>query len=431
MGLAPPGKETSCGGPQPGSAAGPRGGPARWRTFSALRHRNYRLFFFGQVTSLSGTWMQWVAQGWLVYEITRSAFALGIVGFATRLPVIFLSLIAGVLADRIEKRRILIVTQVITMVLAFILAALTLSGRVQFWHVVMLGALTGAAHSFDAPTRQSFYKELVGDEDLMNAIALNSTIFNAARLVGPALAGLLIKYIGTGGCFLINGITYLAVIAAYLQMRLPVMEKVPDRLSHWEDLKEGLAYIRNHAVVRTGVTIIAFASLFTFSYGTLLPVFADVVLRGGSGTYAGLMASVGAGALVSALGVASLGNVKRKGLLAGTGVILFPTVLILLSFSRSFGAAAVLCFLLGAVMILMTASMNTLVQTAIPDRLRGRIMSFYVLVFLGAMPLGNLMSGRIAEWLGVVSALRIGSVASLAVAAALLLRTREFARYRA
>jgi predicted MFS family arabinose efflux permease len=256
------------------------------------------------------------------------------------------------------------------MILAFILAGLTLTGRVEFWHVVVLGALAGATHSFDAPTRQSFYKELVGEEDLMNAIALNSTIFNAARLVGPALAGILIKYIGTGGCFLINGVTYLAV-------------------------------------------------------------FADVVLRGGSGTYATLMASVGAGALVSALTVASLGNVEQKGYLASTGVMLFPIVLILISFARSAAVASIFCFMLGMVMILMTASMNTLVQTAIPDRMRGRIMSLYVMVFLGAMPFGNLVSGRIAEWLGVVGALRIGAVASLAVALVLLMRTREFVRYRA
>ena len=416
---------------EPDAASSGRGLVRRFRTFSALRHRNYRLFFFGQVTSLSGTWMQWVAQGWLVYELTGSAFALGVVGFATRLPVIFLSLIAGVLADRVEKRRILIVTQLISMVLAFILAALTLSGRVQFWHVVVLGALAGATHSFDAPTRQSFYKELVGERDLMNAIALNSTIFNAARLVGPALAGLLIKYIGTGGCFLINGFTYLAVIAAYLHMRLPPAARAERRGTHWEELKEGLSFVWGHPVVRTGVTLIAFASLFTFSYGTLLPVFADVVLKGGSGTYATLMASVGAGALVSALAVASLGNVKHKGYLASSGVLLFPTVLSLISMAESVTVAAVLCFLLGMVMILMTASMNTLVQTAIPDRMRGRIMSLYVLVFLGSMPFGNLMSGRIAEWLGVVTTLRIGAVASLVVAGLLLARTREFVRYRA
>jgi MFS family permease len=418
-------------GVEPEAGPGQRGAIGRFRTFSALRHRNYRLFFFGQVTSLSGTWMQWVAQGWLVYELTRSAFALGVVGFATRLPVLFLSLIAGVLADRLEKRRILIVTQVISMVLAFVLAGLTLSGRVEYWHVVVLGALAGATHSFDAPTRQSFYKELVGEKDLMNAIALNSTIFNAARLSGPALAGVLINYIGTGGCFLINGLTYLAVIAAYLQMRLPPLERGAERGTHWEELKEGLTYVWNHPVVRTGVTIIAFSSLFTFSYGTLLPVFADVVLKGGSGTYAALMASVGAGALVSALIVASLGNIERKGFLAGTGVILFPAVLMLITFARTIALASVLCFVLGMAMILMTASMNTLVQTAIPDRMRGRIMSLYVLVFLGAMPFGNLMSGRIAEWLGVVSAFRIGAAASLAVAAVLLARTREFIRYRA
>lgn len=417
--------------PDPERAPGPKRFLSRYGTFSALRHRNYRLFFFGQVTSLSGTWMQWVAQGWLVYELTRSAFALGVVGFATRLPVIFLSLGAGVLADRIEKRRILLVTQAVSMILAFALAALTLSGAVEFWHVVVLGALAGATHSFDAPTRQSFFKELVGERDLMNAIALNSTIFNAARLAGPALAGILIKYIGTGGCFLINGITYLAVIAAYLMMRLPPAEKPRDRRSHWEEVKEGLSYVRNHSVVRTGVTLIAFASFLTFSYGSLLPVFADVVLRGGAGTYATLMACVGAGALISALTVASLGNVEHKGILAASGAILFPTVLMLLSLARSTALASVLCVILGIVMILLTASMNTLVQTAIPDRLRGRIMSLYVLVFLGSMPFGNLLSGRIAEWLGVVSAIRIGAGASVLVAGALLIKTREFARYKA
>jgi MFS family permease len=409
----------------------PGGFFTRFRTFSALRHRNYRLFFFGQVTSLSGTWMQWVAQGWLVYELTRSAFALGVVGFATRVPVIFLSLGAGVLADRVEKRRILLVTQFISMVLAFILAGLTFSGRIEFWHVVVLGALAGAAHSFDAPTRQSFYKELVGQEDLMNAIALNSSIFNAARLVGPALAGVLIKYIGIGGCFFINGVTYLAVIAAYLLMRLPPFGREREPRTHAEELREALGYVYNHPVVRTGVTLIGFASLFTLSYGTLLPVFADVVLSGGSGTYAALMASVGAGALVSALIVASLGNVERKGYLASAGLILFPVMLILISLARSMTAASALCFLMGMAMILMTASMNTLVQTAIPDRMRGRIMSLYVLVFLGAMPFSNLVSGRIAEWLGVVSAFRLGAVASLVVTVALLARTREFVRYRA
>jgi predicted MFS family arabinose efflux permease len=400
------------------------------QTFSALRHRNYRLFITGQVISLSGTWMQRVAQAWLVYELTRSAFALGVVGFATRLPVIFFSLLAGVLADRIDKRRILVASQVVAMSQAVVLAVLTLSGAVRFWHVAVLGALLGTTQAFDAPTRHSFFKEMVGDKDLMNAIALNSTAFNTARLVGPAIAGVLIYMIGAGGCFLVNAFSYLAVLIAYLLMRFGDRPPPVPQGSHWDELKQGLKYVRGSAVVRTALILVGIASLFTFSYATLLPVFASAVLRGDAGTYAGLMTAVGAGALAAGLAVASLGDYRHKGLLTSAGVLAFPMSMGALSIARTPAAAIAVCFGLGIAMIVLTATMNTLVQSAISDRLRGRVMSLYVMIFLGPLPFGNLLAGRLAETLGVVTTLRLGAGASLLASTILLLRSPSFTRFR-
>jgi MFS family permease len=391
----------------------------RAQTFRALKHRNYRLFLAGQVISLSGTWMQRVAQAWLVYELTRSAFALGIVGFATRVPVIFLSLFAGVLADRTDKRRILLASQTVAMAQAFVLAALTLLGVVRLWHVAVLGALLGATQSFDAPTRHSFFREMVGKRDLMNAIALNSTAFNMARLIGPALAGVLIYTIGIGGCFLVNAFSYVAVLVAYLMMRFGARDMDNSVGRHWDQLKEGLRYVEKIIVVKRAAMLIGVASLFTFSYGTLLPVFASTVLNGDARVYA------------SALAVASLGNFKHKGLLASSGVISFPTAIIALSFMRTPAAASALCFLLGMTMILLTASMNTLVQSAIADRLRGRVMSLYVLVFLGPLPFGSLLAGRLAETFGVVATLRLGASLCLVVSSLLLIKTPEFTKFKA
>jgi MFS family permease len=404
---------------------------ARAGTFSALKHRNFRLFLAGQAVSLSGTWMQRVAESWLVYELTKSPLALGIIGFATRLPVIFLSLFAGVLADRLDKRKILIVTQTVAMCQAFVLAALTFTGVVRFWHVAVLGTLLGVSESFDTPARQSFYKEMVGAKDLMNAIALNSTTFNLARMVGPAIAGVLIASIGVGGCFLFNALSFLAVIVAYLSMRLrPQDPRISDE-GHWSELKEGLRYVRSNPIVSRCIALIGVASLFAMSYSTLLPVFATSILKGGARTYTALMAAAGAGALTAALVVASLGDYRRKGLLASLGAICFPLAVIGLSFAHAPAAAFAVSVVLGMTMILLTASLNTLVQTAIPDRLRGRVMSLYILVFFGAFPFGNLLAGRLAESLGVLTTLRLGAGVSLAVSSAILLRTPELPRFRA
>jgi MFS family permease len=375
--------------------------------------------------------MQRVAQAWLVYELTRSAFALGVVGFATRVPVIIFSLFAGVLADRLDKRRILVASQTVAMAQAFVLAALTLTGTVRFWHVAILGAVLGTTQAFDAPTRHSFFKEMVGSKDLMNAIALNSTAFNTARLAGPALAGALIYTVGIGGCFLVNAFSYAAVIIAYLLMRFDLRRMEVTTDSHWHELKEGLSYVRSHEIVRTATYLISIASFFTFSYATLLPVFATQVLAGDARIYAGLMTAAGAGALVSGLTVASFGDYPRKGLMATAGAISFPVAIIALSFTQTHVVALTSCFILGLCMILLTASMNTLVQTAISDRFRGRVMSFYVLVFLGPLPFGNLLAGRLAETLGVVPTLRLGASVSLALSMLLVAKSRRFQRFRA
>jgi predicted MFS family arabinose efflux permease len=317
------------------------------------------------------------------------------------------------------------------MLQAAVLAVLVLTEAIEFWHVAVLGALLGTTQAFDAPTRHSFFKDMVGSDDLMNAIALNSTAFNTARLVGPALAGVLIYTVGIAGCFVVNALSYLAVIAAYFLMRFERQTKEPGDRTHWDELKEGLRYVRNHETVRTAVYLIGVASFFTFSYATLLPVFASRVLEGDAGVYAGLMTAAGAGALIGGLVVASMGDYPRKGALVAGGVAAFPAVLISLSFTQTHTIALVLCFILGIAMILLTASMNTLVQTAIADRFRGRVMSLYVLVFLGPLPFGNLLAGKLAETLGVVITLRLGALISLVISLFLLYRTPRFVRFKA
>lgn len=398
-------------------------------SFGALRHRNYRLFFAGHLTSLSGTWMQRVAQAWLVYEITKSSLALGVVSFAGGLPTVFFSLFAGALADRFEKRRILIICQTVAMVQAFILAALTLTNKVTYWQIVVLGTLLGVADSFDTPTRQSFIKEMVGEKDLMSAIALNSSAFNTARLIGPALAGVLIYSVGIGACFLINAFSFLAVIAAYALLKIP--PKAEREVNHTlESIKQGLRYVRNHRIVTTAMSLIAIASICTFSYPTLLPVFTDKVLSGKAGVYAALMTSIGAGALITAIIIAAIGDIRNKGQVATRGVILFPLALWLLSFTTNPTSAYIACFIAGSTMISFTAVMNTLVQSAIDDSYRGRVMSLYVLLFLGPLPFGSLIAGRLAESIGVVNTIRLGATVSIVSSILVLNRNREFVKFQ-
>ncbi len=368
------------------------------KTFAALRHRNYRLFFTGQLISLIGTWMQNVAQAWLVYAITGSPLYLGIVSFASSIPVLTLALGAGVFIDRVPKRTLLILTQTSAMVLAFILAADVWGGWVQAWHIVVLSFLLGAVNAFDAPARQAFVAEMVdAREDLMNAIALNSAIFNAARIIGPTLAGIALAAVGAAWCFFLNGVSFIAVIIGLWMMNVRPLVGAKRTESPVDQLREGLGYIWHHQTVRTIISLVAVVNLFAFGYSSLMPAFAQDILKSGPTGLGLLSAAVGIGALGGALIVASLGNFNGKGRLLTFGNLVFPTMVLLFSASRWLPLSMLILVGVGFGFMIQNATANTLVQTAVPDELRGRVMSVYMMVFQGFFPLGALLAGAIAE----------------------------------
>ncbi len=382
------------------------------RTFTALRHRNYRLYWFGQIVSLIGTWMQSVGQGWLVYQLTNSPFALGLVGFSSALPVLALSLWGGVVTDRMNKRTIITITQAASMLQAFALWLLYVSGRIQVWHVIAAAFLLGLINAFDAPARQAFVIEMVSKEDLMNAIALSSSAFNSARILGPAIAGVLVSVpaVGIGGLFFLNGVSFLAVIAALLMMRLLPSPALARHGSVWASLVEGLRYVWHNPVVLTLESLVAVSSIFGMPYAALMPIFASDILKVGPEGYGLLLALTGVGALVGSLGLASLGNFRHKGWLLTAGNLLFPATLLALAFSRSYTLSMVIMVGVGWAMVTQNATANTLLQTMVPDRLRGRVMSVHALMFLGMTPFGNLQAGMVANFLGAPFAVGLGAV---------------------
>ncbi len=404
-------------------------------TFRALRNRNYRLWFAGQMISLIGTWMQMIAQQWLVYRLTGSAAALGIMSLAPLIPLLPLSLWAGSMADRWPKRDILVVTQTVMMLQAFLLTALVWTNTVQVWHVVALAVVLGGAQAVDAPARQSFVVELVDDRnDLTNAIGLNSTIFNAGRAIGPAVAGVAVATTGEGGAFLINGITFLAVIGGLLMMQLPkaVAVKPAASLSH---MREGVRFLTRNQDVLVIMSIVGVSAFLSMPYSTLLPVFAkDVVgasaqpmvdlLCSGSGllancqspdavTYGFLMAAGGIGAVTGALFVASLPPGARRGRWLTAGNLAFPALLIAMAASQSFWITTLLLVGIGFAFVAQNALANTLVQIAVPDEVRGRVMSVYTLSFQGMMRLGGMQAGFVGEAVGAPVSVGVGAVISL------------------
>lgn len=388
-------------------------------TFRALRHRNFRLFWWGQLVSLIGTWMQTAAQGWLVYRLTDSAFYLGLVGFARYLPVLLFSLIGGVVADRLPKRDLILLTQLVSMIQALALAVLTSTGLVEVWHIILLSVLLGVTNAFDTPARQSFIVEMVGQEDLMNAIALNSTAFNSARIVGPLVAGVLVPIVGEAGCFYLNGLSFLAVLLGL--WRMDVRGLSPAHMedhdgSLWQQLHQGLRYIRSERTIMTLLVLVSISSLFGLPYVTLMPAFARDVLQAGPTGYGGLMAAAGLGALSGALFLASWGSDLRKGRLFTSGNILFPLGLLAFSLSRSFALSELLLVLVGFGFVLQNATANTLLQTIAKEGFRGRVMSLHALAFLGMVPLGDLQGGTIAHLLSVPTAVELGALACLGAA---------------
>ncbi|MCW5879521.1 MAG: MFS transporter [Anaerolineae bacterium] len=353
------------------------------RTFSALRHRNFRLYWFGQIVSLSGTWMQTTAQSWLIYELTLSPLTLGVLSFASQLPTLIFSLFAGVLADRVNKRSALILTQSLAMIQAFVLAALVLSGRIQAWQVIALALVLGIINAFDNPIRQSFIPELVPRTDMMNAIALGASAFNGARIVGPALGGAIVAAIGAGGAFFLNALSFLAVLIGLLMMRVTPRPPRAQRDSMWTSLREGVGYIRDDRNVLTLLLMAMMVGIFGMPYATLMPVMAADVLGLGAGGYGLLLSATGVGALAGALMLASLGDFQHKGWLVTVGDWAFPLTLLLFSVSRSLWVSVVVLAGLGLFLIIRNATTNTLLQTAVPDHLRGRVISVYMLMFIG------------------------------------------------
>ncbi len=383
----------------------------------ALRHRNFQLFFGGQLISLIGTWMQTVAQSWLVYRLTGSPVLLGAVGFASQIPVTVLAPAGGTLADRRNRHRIVVATQVSSMFLAFVLAALTLTERVQVWHILVLSALLGVVNAFDIPARQAFIVEMVGKQDLMNAIGLNSSMFNGARIIGPAVAGILVAAIGEGWCFLLNALSYLAVIAGLLMMRLeprPVEEPTATPL---ENILEGFRYARTTAPIRALLGLVGLASLVGMPYTVLMPVFADRILHGGARGLGILMGATGVGALLGALTLASREGVRGLGRLAAVAAAGFGATLILFAFSRWFLLSAIVLVPVGFFMMLQMACSNTLIQSMVPDRLRGRVMALYSMMFMGMAPFGALFAGVVADRLGAPITVALGGVVCMLGAA--------------
>ena len=386
----------------------------------SLRHRNFRLFAGGQIVSLTGTWVQLVAQSWLVYRLTGRATLLGLVGFAGQIPIFLLAPLGGALADRFERRRILVVTQSIAMLLAFLLAGLTLGGIVHEWHIVALAAATGIVNAVDIPTRQSFLVEMVGREDLINAIGLNSSLFNGARMLGPAVAGLMVATIGEGWCFLINGVTFAAVIVALLSIRSAPFRPPASGASTLTRIREGFAFSARERPVRALLVMLAILSLTGMPFMVLMPVFADRVLGGGPAGYGILMSASGLGALAGAITLASRRDVRGLGGWVARAAVAFGALLVAFSLSRSFPISVLLLLPIGFSMMVQISSSNTLIQTMVPDSLRGRVMAVYSMMFMGMAPAGSLLAGWAADRIGAPATVTIGG--AVCVAAAVIFR---------
>ena len=389
----------------------------------ALRYRNFRLFFGGQLISLIGTWMQNVAQAWLVYRLTGSAVLLGAIGFAGQIPVFILSpAVGGLAADRFSRRRIVIATQTSAMLLAFALAALTLSGVVRIWHIFVLSSLLGVVNSFDIPARQSFIVEMVGKPDLMNAIALNSSMFNASRVVGPAIAGILVASIGEGWCFFANGVSYIAVIAGLAAMRVAAREPVEHRGSPLAHVVEGFRFVIGNPPIHALLILLGVVSLTGMPYVVLMPIFADRILHGGAQALGWLMGFTGVGALGAALLLASRQSLKGLGTWVAMAALSFGACLTAFAVSRNLELSAAILIPAGFSMMIQMGSSNTLIQSMVPDRLRGRVMSVYSMMFMGMAPIGSLLAGAVASRFGAPATVMAGGIVCMTAAGVFRLR---------
>jgi MFS family permease len=381
----------------------------------AFRYRNYRLYFGGQGISLTGSWMQQVAMGWLVYRLTGSAFYLGVVAFFAQVPVLFMSPLSGVMADRWDRLRIMLIAQVLAMVQAFVLAGLMFTGAIAPWMLLPLAFFLGVANALDAPARHSMVVQVVErKEDLGNAIALNSAMFNGARLVGPPVAGILVGLFGEGVCFLFNGLSYLAVIFALLAMRFAPRQRNRKSIGFWLELREGFAYTFGMRSIRLVIALIAWVGLVGASYMTLMPVFVRKILNGGPHDLGFLLGAVGCGALLGALALASRRTAKGIEKILVGGSALFGLGLLAVSQVRTFWLAMPLMLFIGLGMMVQMASANTFIQHQVSDDKRARVMSIYTMAFMGSTPIGSFLVGTLASAIGVQWTVALGGALTLA-----------------
>ncbi len=404
------------------------GNGATASTFRAMRHRNFRLWFFGQFTSLVGTWMQTIAQNWLVYQLTGSARDLGLVNFVGAIPLVPLTLYAGAIADRFEKRRVIFWCQAAMMALAFLLAALCWTGAVRLWHVLLLAFLLGAVQALDTPARQAFVVELVGKEDLSNAIALNSGVFHGARVLGPAAAGILVATSGVAGAFFVNGVSFLAVLFGLFLMDVTFIRRTDFGHESAKDLLGGVRYLRKERLPRAVVVLISLSALLAMPYHVLIPIYAKEILGRGAEGYGVLMSAAGIGAVLGSLYSASHYVGVRKGAAVTTGSLVFPFLLLAFAFCTNYSAAILLLIAVGFSFVLQNAPANSLLQELVPDHLRGRVMAIYVSLFLGMLRVGSLLLGGLAEITSAPTALAALSVAGLLVGLGVRIRYPELRR---
>lgn len=379
--------------------------------FRALKYRNFKLFFYGQTISLVGTWIQVIATSWLVYDLSNSAFLLGLVGFVSRIPTLVFAPFAGVIADRFDKYKLLFLVQVLAMLQAVLMTLLLFLNIIQIWHILVLGTFLGIINSIDMPVRQSFFIELIEKkEDLGNAIALNSAMVNGARLIGPSLAGILVASFGESWCFMINSLSFIAIIFTLMQMKIPKKKIKTEKQSHLHILKEGFKYAYRVHPIRDILLLLALVSLMGMPFQVLMPVFAKDILHGGAEALGILMGAIGAGALVGALYLAYKETVIGLGKKLVYSTILFGAGLIIFSLSQWLWFSIIILFFTGLGMMIEITASNTLLQTISEDDKRGRIMSFYSIAFMGTVPLGNLLSGVLSDLIGVPYTVLLGGI---------------------
>ena len=382
--------------------------------FRALKHRNFQLFMVGQLVSLIGTWMQTTAQQWLVYKLTGSVAVLGVFGFANQVPMLFLAWMGGYVGDRYDRHRGVMITQTCSMILAFVLAGLTLTGAIREWHLIFIAFLVGIVNAFDVPIRQSFFVHMVGKEDLSNAIALNSSIFNGARVVGPAIAGFAIAWLGEGWCFFVNGLSFLAVIGALLLMRLDKQEIKHSGESPVRSFASGFRFAMSDEPIRSAVLLLCVLSMFGLQYSVFLPIYASDILHGGAKALGLLMSAAGVGAVLGALQFAARTEYKGLAKWIGATCTACAIGLIIFSQARAFWLCAVVLFVVGFTATSQMAATNTIIQARAPDAMRSRLMAVYAMMYLGVQPIGALLAGGVATHLGASRALLILGICVLA-----------------